>query len=154
MHNICGVTLFFEDGDSLYAFLPYQEEVHANLKDKEFSYRYNFSEEYIYDDYYLNINIYRRNLRGNKIYEQKKLIKVIKDYFKETYPKINSVILFGDYATRNYNDNSVVSLYTDPISSYKVEKELSELLDKSVFILTSDTISIEDKLFKDNITII
>lgn len=154
MHNICGVTLFFEDGDTMYASLPYQEEIPNDLKDQEFSYRYNFSEKYIYDDDYLNINITKRNLRGKKIYDQKKLIKIIKDYFKGTYPKTNSVILFGDYATRNYNENSVVSLYVDSNFTFKIEKELSDLLDKSVFIINSSYINIEDKYFKDIITII
>ena len=155
LHSICSVTLFFEDGDTVSAYLPYQEEIPNGLDKKDFTYRYNFSEDYIYDDDYLNINVTRRNLKSKKNIEQKKLIKIIKDYFKETFPKTNSVILFGDYAGRNYNEDSVVCLYVDAeVNNYLLKGYLEDLLDKSVFILSSKDIDIEDKYFKDTITII
>lgn len=155
LHSICSVTLFFEDGDTVSAYLPYQEEIPNGLDKKDFTYRYNFSEDYIYDDDYLNIIVTRRNLKSKKNIEQKKLIKIIKDYFKETFPKTNSVILFGDYAGRNYNEDSVVCLYVDAeVNNYLLKGYLEDLLDKSVFILSSKDIDIEDKYFKDTITII
>ena len=152
LHSICSVTLFFEDGDTVCAYLPYQSTKPKDIEDKK--YGYNYLEEYNYEDDYLNINVMRKDTRSKKILDQNKLVEAIKDYFKETYSKVESVILFGDYASGKANNDSVVSLYVVGCSSYKISTELRELLDKDVFVLTESEISIEDKFFKDTITII